>query len=67
MVKYLIMNTGTLADTLKARRKQLGYSQAGLAQTLGVSLQSVWRWEKGLPISQLALERLRARGIQIEA
>jgi len=50
-------------DAIRALREQLNLSQERLAQRLGVSLQSVWRWEQGLarplPLIAAELERLR--------
>jgi DNA-binding transcriptional regulator YiaG len=34
-------------DDLKARREQLGLSQAGLADALEISLRSLQNWEQG--------------------
>jgi transcriptional regulator with XRE-family HTH domain len=39
-----------LADTLKVRREELGYGQEQVAQHLGVSQQTISRWEKGLAL-----------------
>lgn len=50
-------------QAIRALREQLNLSQERLAQRLGVSLQSVWRWEQGLarplPLIAAELERLR--------
>ena len=50
---------------IKGFRVELGLSQEKFAQLLGVSLQTVRRWEEGLtkplPILNLKLEELRSR------
>jgi len=50
---------------IKGLRIELGLSQEKFAQLLGVSLQTVRRWEKGLtkplPVLSLKLEKLRKR------
>lgn len=46
------------ADEIRALRGQLDWSQQRLAQELGVSVQSIHRWERGRPISPLALAAL---------
>lgn len=50
---------------IKGLRIELGLSQEKFAQLLGVSLQTVRRWEEGLtkplPILSLKLEELRKR------
>ena len=38
----------TLAEKLKATRKQAGLSQEQLAEKLGVSRQAVTKWETGV-------------------
>lgn len=47
---------------LKAIREQLGWTQAELADKLGVRMNSVWRWESGeVPIAEtvaLAVDHL---------
>ncbi|MGC4395702.1 helix-turn-helix domain-containing protein [Hydrogenophaga crocea] len=35
------------ADRLKAKRQALGMSQAQMAQLLGISSLSLWKWESG--------------------
>lgn len=54
------MMTGT--ELLTIRKNELGLTQTGLANALGVNLSTVWRWEKGqLPISGVvtkAIEKL---------
>src|SRR5262245_44547470 len=37
-------------DVLKAERKLQGWSQAQVAETLGVSIRTVSRWELGLAV-----------------
>lgn len=34
-------------DEFKAARQALGYSQARMAEALGVHLRTAWRWERG--------------------
>ncbi|MBI2369587.1 MAG: DUF2384 domain-containing protein [Deltaproteobacteria bacterium] len=52
-----------LQDQVLAIRAALGLSQEALAQTLGVSLRTVVRWEEGSASpSPLALIRLRLLG-----
>lgn len=50
------------AAEIRAAREALGWSQERLARALGVSLSTVWRWERGkMPapaMLRLALERL---------
>jgi transcriptional regulator with XRE-family HTH domain len=50
-----------LTDQLKHLRKSKGWSQEALARNLGVSLNTVQRWEMGKnKPSQLAIEKIRA-------
>lgn len=39
-----------LAGAIEELRKQLGMTKADLASSLGISWQTVWRWEKGITI-----------------
>lgn len=52
-------------EELKTRRKNLGLTQAQLAQILDVKENTVFRWEKGiLPISrtvELAFENIEGK------
>lgn len=38
------------ADQFKAWRKSLGFTQAEAAKALGLSLQTIWRYENGTAI-----------------
>jgi transcriptional regulator with XRE-family HTH domain len=53
------------ADELREKRKALGMTQAQLAQSLGVNVMTVSRWERGLrsipPHLPLALEAIEAK------
>jgi transcriptional regulator with XRE-family HTH domain len=56
-----------LSDEIRTRRKQLGLTQVELGEKLGVSGNTVARWERGEvtpdapPMLRLALEQLSAR------
>lgn len=58
------------SDNLKSRRQQLGLSQRGLAEALGVNQWTVSAWEQGKQAFpaylELALEALEKR-IQVSA
>lgn len=46
---------------IKEIRQKLGMSQEGLAKLIGVSFQTINRWERGVhEPSPLALEKIRA-------
>ena len=53
-----------LADAIKKIRDENGWSMETLARRLGVSLQTVYRWEKGTKPSPLAKEKLGELGIR---
>jgi transcriptional regulator with XRE-family HTH domain len=40
----------TLADRLRAKRREMGWGQRKLAKHLGVDGSTITRWEQGLPI-----------------
>ena len=47
-------------DDLKAARKYLALSQSGLAQAMGVSIQSVQAWEQGArPVPEYAARLIK--------
>ena len=52
-------------DELVAWRRRNGYSQAKMAETLGIHLMTVSKWERGKykipPFLRLALERLECQ------
>ncbi|MFI2288291.1 helix-turn-helix transcriptional regulator [Streptomyces niveus] len=50
---------------LAERRKMLGYSQEGLAHTLGVDRTTVGRWETGRTVPQPGLRPRLARVLQV--
>jgi len=58
------MRRGTFPVTtrqIKALRRQLDMTLEEFARTVGVSLQTAWRWEQGtkpLPLCQQALQKL---------
>lgn len=39
---------GRVGENIKARRLEMGLSQAGLAEALGVTAQAVSKWENGV-------------------
>lgn len=43
----MTINPDNFSDTVKKVRRQLGLSQEGLAQELGVSFTTINRWENG--------------------
>ncbi len=43
----MIIDPVNFSDTVKEVRRQLGLSQEGLAQELGVSFTTINRWENG--------------------
>ncbi len=60
MVPGTVRQTEALLREMAAVRRQLGLSQEGLAQVLGVASRSVARWEAGHATpSPLAAQRLR--------
>lgn len=53
-----------LSETIREFRESKGWSQQYLAGMLGVTLQTVWRWEHGVSApSQLAMRVLRGLGV----
>lgn len=52
-----------ISEELKAFRKKNNLDRATLASYLGVSYESVGRWERGESISNLALEKLVKKGV----
>ncbi|MFL9450665.1 helix-turn-helix domain-containing protein [Tolypothrix bouteillei VB521301_2] len=57
-----VIDQSELADLVRETRKRLGLSQVKFAATLGVSFQSVNRWENGrtkpLPLALKQIEHL---------
>jgi len=55
-------------DLLRIERKQLGWTQAYLAEVLGISIKTVRRWEQGLsvpyPYHQRQLSALFGKTVQ---
>lgn len=47
---------------LRARRLALGFSQPQLAKRLGVSTNTVWRWERG--VMEIAAPRMLALALE---
>lgn len=43
---------GRVGENIKARRLEMGLSQAGLAEALGVTAQAVSKWENGLSMPE---------------
>lgn len=50
----MIRRVSLLGEALKVRREELGLGQEALADTLGVSQQTVSRWETGLALPRPA-------------
>ncbi len=55
-----------LGETLKIRREELGLGQEDLAERIGVSQQTVSRWEKGLALPRPARVVELARLIEVD-
>lgn len=60
------MQGGKLSEALRQLRSTNGWSMETLAKKIGVSLQTVYRWEnqKTIP-SQLAREKLEFLGVKV--
>lgn len=55
-----------LGETLKIRREELGLGQDDLAEKIGVSQQTISRWEKGLALPRPARVVELARLMQVD-
>ena len=53
-------------ELIREKRLELGYTQSYLADYLGVSMQSVSRWENGITYPDIQLLPLLARVLQID-
>jgi DNA-binding transcriptional regulator YiaG len=49
-----VYTDGMNAQELIQRRHALGLSRPALAREIGVAESTVWRWEQGTPMSELA-------------
>lgn len=56
-----------LGETVKIRREELGFDQGELAAKLGVSQQTVSRWEKGLALPRPVRVRQLAEALGVDA
>ena len=57
---YSLFNMSKMADTIKHCRVRKGWTQEHLARSIGVSLNTVQRWESGKTHpSPLAMEKLQ--------
>jgi transcriptional regulator with XRE-family HTH domain len=56
-----------LGETVKIRREELGLGQLELAERLGVSQQTVSRWEKGLALPRPGRVQELARELELDA
>ena len=63
------MLTNDVGTTIRQRREQLGWSQAALAQFVGVHPNDVdqWEWGEGAPDSEQAMRVGAALGIDLDA
>lgn len=58
--EYSIESAGQLAEQIRAYRSRHGMTQRGLADQLGVTQQSVARWEQGSPPRRYMLRTLES-------
>lgn len=56
-----------LGETVRLRREELGFDQAELAGKLGVSQQTVSRWERGLALPRPVRLREVAQALDLDA
>lgn len=61
------MAVALLGELLRARRVELGLEQAELAKLVGVSQQTVSRWERGEALPRRGRIELLANALDVEA